>query len=155
MNPILAVTDSEWDATMNVNLRGLFFVTQRVLPYMIERGKGKVINITSNFGAVGRRNASVYAASKAGIISLTKTMALEFAPNNINVNAIGPAFTVTPLTRPVLDNPELIKPLLNEIPLGRPAQPEDVAAAAVYLASDESDFVTGQTIFVDGGFLSQ
>lgn len=151
----LEVEEAEWDAVMNVNLKGLFFVTQCVLPVMIGQGKEKVVNIASNWGAVGYRNAGIYSASKAGIISLTKTLALEMAPHKINVNAIGPAATYTPMSRVELDVPELYKALVSEIPLGRVAQPEEIASAALYLASDEADFVTGHTLFVDGGFLAQ
>ena len=151
----LEVQEADWDAVMNVNMKGFFFVTQRVLPVMLKQGKGKVVNIASNWGAVGYRNAGVYSASKAGIISLTKTMALELAPYKININAIGPAATYTPMSKVELDVPELYQTLVSEIPLGRVAQPWEIAAAAVYLASEESDFVTGQTLFVDGGFLAQ
>ena len=155
IRPVLEVTEADWDAVLNVNLKGLFFATQRVLPHMLRQGKGKVINIASSWAPVGYRNASVYTVSKAGVVSLTKTFALELAPKKINVNAIGPAFTETPLTKPLMDDPELFQSFLKEIPLGRIAQPEDIAAAAVYLASDESDFVTGHTLFVDGGFLTK
>jgi 2-deoxy-D-gluconate 3-dehydrogenase len=152
---VLEVTEAEWDTVIDVNLRGLFFATQRVLPVMLKQGKGKIVNIASNWGAVGYRNACVYCVSKAGIINLTKAMALELAPHKINVNAIGPACTETPMSKPELDDAELFQSIIREIPLGRVAQPEEIAAAAIYLASDESDFVTGHTLFVDGGFLAQ
>jgi NAD(P)-dependent dehydrogenase (short-subunit alcohol dehydrogenase family) len=152
---VLEVTEAEWGTVIDVNLKGLFFTTQRVLPVMLKQGKGKIVNIASNWGAVGYRNACVYCVSKAGIINLTKAMALEFAPHKINVNAIGPACTETPMSKPELDDAELRQSIVREIPLGRVAQPEEIAAAAVYLASDESDFVTGHTLFVDGGFLAQ
>ena len=122
---------------------------------MLKQGKGKIVNIASNWGGVGYRNASVYCTSKAGIINLTKALALEFAPHKINVNAIGPACTETPMSKPELADAKLFQSIVSEIPLGRVAQPEEIAAAAVYLASEESDFVTGHTLFVDGGFLAQ
>ncbi len=153
--PVLEITEAEWDRVMNVNLKGLFFMTQRVLPIMLKQGKGKIVNVASNWGAVGYRNASVYCTSKAGIINLTKALALELAPHQINVNAIGPACTETPMSKPEISDPEMLQSILSGIPLGRVAQPEEIAAAAVYLASDESDFVTGHTLFVDGGFLAQ
>ncbi len=151
----LEVTEADWDKIININLKGLFFTTQRVLRHMLKQGKGKVINLASNLGAVGDPNASVYCTSKGGIVNLTKALALEFAPKKININAIGPAFTETPMTKPFMDDTEAFTPLLKNIPLGRVAQPEEIASAAVYLASDESDFVTGHTLFVDGGYLSQ
>jgi 2-deoxy-D-gluconate 3-dehydrogenase len=152
---VLEVTEAEWGNVIDVNLKGLFFATQRVLPVMLKQGRGKIVNIASNWGAVGYRNACVYCVSKAGIINLTRAMALELAPHKINVNAIGPACTETPMSKPELDDAELRQSIVREIPLGRVAQPEEIAAAAVYLASDESDFVTGHTLFVDGGFLAQ
>ena len=152
--PVLEVTEAQWDAVMNVDLKGLFFATQRVLPVMLRQGKGKVINVASTWGAVGYKNRSVYCAAKAGVINLTKALALELAPQNINVNAIGPGLTETPLTKS--DEPdEIFQTIVRETPMGRSAQPEEIAEAAVYLASDESDFVTGHTLFVDGGFLIQ
>lgn len=154
-NPVLKVTETEWDMMMNLNLKGLFFATQRVLPIMLKQGKGKIVNLASNWGAVGHRDASVYCASKAGIINLTRALALELATQNVNVNAIAPAVTRTPATEQVLDDTEYRKMLVGEVPMGRNGKPEEIAIAAVYLASDESDFVTGHTLCVDGGYLAQ
>jgi 2-deoxy-D-gluconate 3-dehydrogenase len=151
--PVLDVTEAVWDEVMDVNLKGLFFATQRVLPIMLKQGKGKIINIASNHGVIGRKNLSAYCAAKAGVINLTRVLALEFALQKINVNAIGPGLTFTPLLANFC--PEEIKQQTEEIPMGRGSQPEEQAAAALYLASDESDFVTGQTLFVDGGFISK
>ncbi len=153
--PALDVTEADWDAVMNVNLKGLFFATQRVLPVMIKQGKGKIINIASTLGAVGSQDRAIYCAAKGGVINLTKAMAVELAPKNINVNAIGPGLTATSLTEYIMDDAKLLQLFLEKVPLGRAAQPEEIAAAAVYLASDESGLVTGHTLFVDGGFLAQ
>jgi len=106
-------------------------------------------------GAVGHVNLSTYCASKAGVINITRALALELAPNKINVNAIAPFATDTPMLKPIMDDPNLLRMVFNQIPLGRLAQPEEIAFAAIYLASDESDFVTGHTLFVDGGHTSQ
>jgi len=154
LSPVLEFTEADWDTTLDVMLKGTFFCTQRVLPYMLKQGKGKVINIASTFGQVGFVNVAAYCAAKGGVINLTRQMAYELAPSKINVNAIGPGTTDTPLMRPDLDKPERARLYLEKIPYGRVAQPEEIAAAAVYLASDESDFVNGHTLFVDGGYLT-
>lgn len=154
LSPVLEFTEADWDTTLDVMLKGTFFCTQRVLPYMLKQGKGKVINIASTFGQVGFANVPAYCAAKGGIINLTRQLALELAPSKINVNAIGPGTTDTPLMRPDLDKPERARLYLEKIPYGRVAQPEEIAMAAVYLASDESDYVNGHTLFVDGGYLT-
>lgn len=154
MAPVLEFTEADWDTTLDVMLKGTFFSTQRVLPYMLKQGKGKIINIASTFGQVGFVNVPAYCAAKGGVINLTRQLALELAPSKINVNAIGPGTTDTPLMRPDLEKPERARLYLEKIPYGRVAQPEEIAAAAVFLASDESDFVNGHTLFVDGGYLT-
>ena len=153
-SPITATTEADWDTMLDVMLKGTFFCTQRVLPYMLKQGKGKVIIISSAFGQMGFANVSAYCAAKGGLINLTRSMAVELAPSKINVNAIGPGTTYTPLMASILDDPEAARPYLARIPYGRAAQPEEIAAAAVYLASDESDYVNGHTLFVDGGMIA-
>lgn len=153
--PILELTEAQWDTMIDVMLKGTFFCTQRALPYMLKQGKGKVINLASTFGAVGFYEATAYCAAKGGIINMTRQMAFDLAPKKINVNAIGPGPTDTPLMRPDLDKPERARLYLDRTPYGRVAQPEEIAAAAAYLASDEADFVNGHTLFVDGGWLTQ
>ena len=153
--PILEVTEADWDRMIDVMLKGTFFCTQRVLPYMLKQGKGKVINLASTFGAVGFTEASAYCAAKGGIINLTRQMAFDLAPKKININAIGPGPTDTPLMRPDLDRPERARLYLDRTPYGRVAQPEEMASAIAYLASDEADYVNGHTLFVDGGWLTQ
>lgn len=153
--PILEVTEKDWDTQLDVMLKGTFFTVQRVLPYMLKQGKGKIINMASTFGVIGFYDCSAYCAAKGGIVNLTRQLAFDLAPKKINVNAIGPGTTDTPLMKPDLDNPERAKLYLDRLPYGRVARPEEIAAAAVYLASDEADFVNGHTLFVDGGWLTQ
>ena len=153
--PILETTEADWDAVMNVDLKGVFFATQQVVPAMLKQGKGKIINIASTLGAAGSKDRVIYCAAKGGVINLTRALAVELAPHAINVNAIGPGLTSTPLAEYIMTDTGILQSSLERIPLGRPAKPEEIAAAAVYLASDESDMVTGHTLFVDGGFLAQ
>ena len=150
--PIEEVTDEEWTAVMDVNLRGMFLCSQIVGIEMIRRKQGKVINISSNVSQVLQPLRGVYAISKAGVSHLTKVMALEWALHSINVNAIAPAPTLTSLNRKYFeDHPEDLKERIRSIPLGRMGSPQDYVGMAILLASRASDFITGQTIFVDGG----
>ncbi len=147
----LEVTEEQWDTLMNTDLKGAFFTTQRALPHMLKQGKGKIINIASPLAMEGIKNCCVYCAAKAGVVNLTRALAIEFADRNIYVNALAPGFTASPLTAHTVADPEWSRVILNRIPLGRYGQPEDANGAAIYLASDESDFTTGTTIYVDGG----
>ena len=152
LNPaVLEVKEADWDAIMNVQLKGVFFTIQKCLPIMLKQGKGKIINLASALGVKGRASSSVYCAAKAGIINLTRALAVELGAKNIYVNALAPGFTINPLTDHITSNPELVKESLNNIPLGRLGRPEEITGAAIYLASDESDFTMGTTIFADGG----
>ncbi len=150
--PIEEVTDEEWNSIMNVNLRGVFLCSQIVGIEMIKRKQGKIINISSNVSQVLQPHRGVYAITKAGVSHLTKVMALEWASYGINVNAIAPAPTMTDLNRTYFkEHPEDLKERLRSIPLGRLGDPKDYVGIAILLASRASDFITGQTIFVDGG----
>ncbi|NIS59270.1 MAG: glucose 1-dehydrogenase [Proteobacteria bacterium] len=150
--PIEEITDGEWDSIMDVNLRGVFLCSQIVGREMIKRKQGKIINISSNIARVLQPGRGIYAVSKAGVSHLTKVMALEWAPYNINVNAIAPAPTITALNRKYFEeHPEDLKERLRSIPLGRLGDPQDYVGTAILLASRASDFITGQTIYVDGG----
>jgi NAD(P)-dependent dehydrogenase (short-subunit alcohol dehydrogenase family) len=151
----LDVTESDFDEMMSVNLRGLFFMSQAVARTMIQRGGGRIINISSQGGVVGLPDAAVYSASKGGVNMLTKVLALEWAEYGINVNAIAPTFIYTPGTAPLLDGPELRDQILAKIPLGELGAPADVAAAVVYLATPASRLVTGTVLMVDGGWTAQ
>ncbi len=148
----LEITEADWDNVLDVNLKGLFFMSQRVARLMIPAGGGKIVNMASQNGVVGYYRRAAYCASKAGVVNLTRVLALEWARHRINVNAVGPTFILTPLTQSTFDDPELRQDLLARIPLGRVGQPEDVAGAVVYLASPAADLVTGHTLLVDGGW---
>ena len=147
----LEVTEEDWDSVLDVNLKGLFFLSQRVASEMIKTG-GKIINMASQNGVVGYYKRAAYCSSKAGVVNLTRVLALEWAKYRINVNAIGPTFILTPLTQSTFDDPALREDLLKRIPLGRVGQPEDVVGAVVFLASPAADLITGHTLLVDGGW---
>jgi len=152
---VLDVTEKSWDATMNVNLKGLFFCTQKVASHMIAQKQGKIINISSTLGQVGLPEHAVYCASKAGVELLTKVLALEWGEYGINVNTVSPSFTRTEMAKHVLENKEKLESILNRTPLHRLGEPVDMAAAVVYLASPASDYVTGHVLLVDGGWTTQ
>jgi len=146
------LTEEEWDFVMDVNLKALFFCCQAVARVMIPQKKGKIINMSSTFGVVGFPQRAAYCASKGAVSILTKALAVEWAPYNINVNAIAPAAVYTPSRAELFSRKEFMDNLLSKLPLKRLAQPEDVLHAALYLASPASDFVTGHILMVDGGW---
>ncbi len=143
----------EWDAVMNTNLKGAFLLCQAVYPAMKQQGKGKIINIGSMTSLFGIGKALLYACSKAGLLSMTYSLALAWAREGINVNCILPGWIVTPLTTAAQrDLPGLQEFVEERTPLGRWGQPNDLAGAAMFLASDASDFITGESLRVDGGW---
>ncbi len=142
-----------WDQIIATNLTGAFLCAQAVGKVMIKQKSGKIINMTSVGGEVALPRLVAYCASKAGIISLTQVLAAEWAQHNILVNAIGPSYVETEFTAGLRDNQRIYDDLKNKNLLKRFAQPEEVVGAAIFLASDESNYITGQTIFIDGGWL--
>ena len=150
--PISETSDEDWNAVINTNLKGPFLLTREVLPIFEKHGKGKIVNIASIAGIIGYENLSAYCASKGGVIAMTRSLAVEFASKKINVNCICPGAIKTGMTKVIEDNETMIKQILKTIPAGRMGDPIDIANAALYLASDESDYVTGASIVVDGGW---
>jgi NAD(P)-dependent dehydrogenase (short-subunit alcohol dehydrogenase family) len=148
----LETTEEEWDRAMVTNLKSYFFCSQIIGRYMVERRKGKIININSTFGLVGFHNRSAYCASKGGISLLTKVLAIEWAPYNVNVNGIAPTATRTTINEELFANEEWRKEMLARLPVGRFLEPQDLVGAVVFLASDASNMVTGITLPVDGGW---
>ena len=146
-------TEDEWDKIIDINLKGAFFVAQEVAKIMMGSGGGKIINTASDDAEIGHSTLSIYSASKAGLVSLTKVLAKEWAKYQINVNAIGPGYLLTELTKPLLSNKKKYDFILSEIPMGRLGTPEDIAGVALFLASQLSNYITGQTIYVEGGRL--
>lgn len=154
--PFVEVTEENYDRIMNLNVRAVFMVSQAVAKTMIERSDGgSIIHISSQMGHVGAPNRTVYSTSKHATEGLTKAMAWDLAPHGIRVNAVAPTFIETPMTRPFLDDKAFVEDTLSRIALGRFGQPQDVAAAVVYLASLASDMVTGTSLLVDGGWTAR
>jgi NAD(P)-dependent dehydrogenase (short-subunit alcohol dehydrogenase family) len=153
-NPSMAsamdIDDRAWDAIMNLNLKGLFFLSQAVARVMKDNGGGKIINVASVAG-ISPDILPVYSISKAGVIMATKVMAQQWAIYNIRVNAIAPSLTKTKFSEPLWSNPDILNIAMSQTPLARAAEPEDMVGAVIYLASDASSYVTGQVIAIDGG----
>jgi glucose 1-dehydrogenase len=148
------VSEEDFDAVLNVNLKGMFFVTQAVVRHLRQAGRpGKIINISSVHEELPFPHFASYCASKGGIKMLTRNLSIELAPSRITINSIAPGAIETPINTKLLNDPAKLKELLGNSPLGRLGKPEDVAGLASFLASDESDYATGSTFFVDGGLL--
>ena len=152
------ITEEQWDQTFHVNVRGLWLLSRAVLPAMRKAGGGSIINMASVLGINGARNRASYAPSKGAVVLLTKCMAIDHGHEHIRVNAICPSFVETDLTAAVISkspNPNSVRAERIAVhPIGRLGQPEDIAGLAVYLASDESSWVTGSVFSVDGGYLA-
>jgi NAD(P)-dependent dehydrogenase (short-subunit alcohol dehydrogenase family) len=154
-NPAEKVTEEDFDFTLNANLKGTFFVTQAVGKTMIQRKKGRIINMSSQAGSVVLHGESIYCMTKAAINHLTRCLASEWAPHGITVNSIAPTFIYTDGTAPALSDPDFKRKTLAQIPLGRIGDPKDVAAAVVFLASPAAALITGTNLLVDGGWSVQ
>lgn len=147
----LAMKEEDFDAVIDVNLKGAFSVIKHVYPIMAKQRAGKIITISSVVGITGNKGQANYAASKAGLIGLTKTISQELAARNVNVNAIAPGFIETEMTHALKEN--VREAYLSRIPMDRFGKPEDIANLAVFLGSNKSDYITGQVIVCDGGFI--
>jgi glucose 1-dehydrogenase len=150
----LEISEAEWDRVMDINLKGTFLCGQAFARQMREQGGGVIINIASVNAESVNPTTVHYCVSKGGVRTLTKAMALALTRHGIRVNAIGPGPVYTNLSKDRLDDPEALAATLAHIPMGRVAQPGDLAGAAVFLASDESEYITGITLYVDGGWLT-
>jgi 2-hydroxycyclohexanecarboxyl-CoA dehydrogenase len=152
LSPFLDTDEDLWDRLIDINLRGPIRMVKAVLPGMVERRAGRIVNISSDAGRVGSTGEAVYSACKAGIIGFSKTVAREMARHGITVNAICPGPTATPLLESMVgEHEKLIESLKRGIPLGRLGEPEDVAGAVAFMVSDDAGFITGQTLSVSGG----
>jgi len=149
--PAVDFTIEDWNKIVDINLKGIFFTAVAVGKIMINQGSGKIINTASVSAARGHLNMALYTMTKGGISQLTKALAHEWAKYKINVNAIGPGYIETNQTRAYLNNPETYKSIVAKIPLGRLGTPQDIAAVELFLASKAADYITGQTIYVEGG----
>lgn len=152
IEPFLKSEPSTWELILNINLMGQIHTCKSILPLMIENGYGKVVNIASDSGRVGSSGEAVYSAAKGGVIAFTKTMAREMARHKININSIAPGPADTPLFKEIGEyNEGIATALVKAIPFRRLAQPSDIANAVAFLASDEAEYITGQTLSVNGG----
>ncbi len=151
---MLTAEESHWDKIMDVNLKGPFFMIRKAVPLMEKSGGGAILNISSVNGITPAAMQGLYSISKAGIISMTRAFAKELVSRNIRVNALLPGPTYTRFSAPLLDNEEIRNYVLNQVPMNRPAQPDEMTGAALYLVSDASSFTTGACLPCDGGFLA-
>lgn len=149
--PALAVSEEEWELIIQTNLKSVFLASQAVGKHMVEQKSGSIINISSVAGHVGLRTGVAYAATKAGIIQMTKTLAVEWGKYNVRVNAIAPWYFRTPLTEKLLSDKEYYQQVIDRTPLRRVGDVKELIGPTVFLASEASSYVTGHTIFVDGG----
>lgn len=150
--PVTEYPEEAWDRVLNTNLKGYFLVAQAVVPQMLERGYGKVIHMSSILGTVALPNMLAYACSKGGVDQMTKVMALEWAKKGVRVNAIGPTYFETEMVKQMRDDPERFQFIKDRTPMGRWGYLHELEGIVIFLAAPASDFITGQTIYIDGGW---
>lgn len=153
--PIQQLTEADWDTVIDTNLKGPFLCARAIGPRMVSRGWGRVINLGSVLGVIALPGRAPYASSKAGIINLTRVLALEWAGTGVTANAICPGAFATEMNRSLLDDPVTYKEFVAQIPMGRWGELEELTGAVVFLASDASSYVTGTPLFVDGGWIAR
>ena len=151
-DPVENITENDWDNILDLNLKSVFFCCQAAGYYLKKSVNGKVITMSSQMAKVGYYNRVAYCSSKGGVTQLTKSLAIEWAKEKINVNAIAPTFIETPMTKPMFENKEFKEDILSRIPLGRLATVQDLLGTVLFLSSSSSNMITGQTIYVDGGW---
>jgi 2-deoxy-D-gluconate 3-dehydrogenase len=149
------MTEQDWDFVQDINLKALFFCCQAVGKVMLKQGSGRIINMSSTFGVVGFGGRTAYASSKAAVSNLTKTLALEWSAKGIHVNALAPGPVWTEARHELFSNPEFYANLIKKVPINRTAKPAEMVGPAIFLASEASSYVTGETLLVDGGFCAQ
>jgi NAD(P)-dependent dehydrogenase (short-subunit alcohol dehydrogenase family) len=149
--PVVDTTEEQWQRTIDVTLKSVYLGCKFAIPVMLERGGGSIVNTASTAALVASPQFAAYAAAKGGVVALTRNIAFDYGPRGIRCNAVCPGLIETPATAPVLADAARRQWLTEKIVVGRIGRPDDIAAAVLYLASDESTFVTGQTIVVDGG----
>ncbi|MFW5644663.1 MAG: SDR family NAD(P)-dependent oxidoreductase [Bacteroidota bacterium] len=152
--PLEELALKDWEEVLKVNLSGAFIVSKAIVPHMIQQKKGKIINTCSLMSELGRNTTGAYAAAKGGLKMLTRAMTVEWAKHNIQINGIGPGYFATEMTKKLVENEEFNSWITGRTPAGRWGNPEELCGTALYLASDASNFVNGQIIYVDGGLLS-
>lgn len=150
--PALELTETDWDQTLDTNVKGCFRVAKAVGRHMVARQKGCIVNIASMLASVTLPERAAYASSKGGLVQMTRTLAVEWAPYNVRVNAICPGPFLTDLNKVILNDPEKVKFFMDRMPMKRFGKPEELHGAAIFLASEASSFITGTTIYVDGGW---
>jgi len=154
MRSLLEIREDGYDKIFDVNVKAAFLLSRETAKLMIEQGGGRIVNITTVGAVRGGSGMGLYHASKAALNMLTKCMAVEWAPHRINVNAVGPGLTKTAFSQPIWSNPEVEKSIASRIPKGRLAEPEEIVGSVLFLCAEDSAFITGTTIYVDGGSLA-
>jgi NAD(P)-dependent dehydrogenase (short-subunit alcohol dehydrogenase family) len=150
--PALELTEGDWDQTLDTNLKGCFLVARAVGRHMLARQAGSVVNIASMMASVVHAERAAYASSKGGLVQLTRVLAVEWAPYNVRVNAICPGPFLTDLNKVILNDPEKVKYFMDRLPMKRFGKPEELIGSVIFLASEASSYITGTTIYIDGGW---